>query len=97
MGVTSAVDAMLQGASDYVTKPVRLQELLVRIEKAREKRRLAAQGPTAALPKSRTLMPLSKPFMATSASGLLNGIITSSGGIVSWIVLVRRIFGIRGW
>ena len=41
--VSSAVEAMQQGASDYVTKPVRLQELLVRIEKAREKRNLSLQ------------------------------------------------------
>ena len=41
--VSSAVEAMQQGASDYITKPVRLQELLVRIEKAREKRSLALQ------------------------------------------------------
>ena len=41
--VSTAVEAMQQGASDYITKPVRLQELLVKIEKAREKRSLAIQ------------------------------------------------------
>ena len=39
----SAVEAMREGAYDYITKPVRLQELLVRIEKAREQRDLAIQ------------------------------------------------------
>ena len=38
--VESAVDAMQQGAHDYLSKPFQEQELLVRVERALEKRRL---------------------------------------------------------
>ena len=39
----TAVEAMKLGAYDYVTKPFNLNDLLVRVEKAREKRYLAVQ------------------------------------------------------
>ena len=38
--VTTAVEAMRMGAHDYVMKPFDLDDLLVRIEKAQERRRL---------------------------------------------------------
>src|SRR5690606_420321 len=41
--VESAVDAMRQGAADYISKPFKESELLVRIHKALEQRRLLRQ------------------------------------------------------
>ncbi|HEY0838895.1 MAG TPA: sigma-54 dependent transcriptional regulator [Vulgatibacter sp.] len=41
--IESAVDAMRMGAADYVSKPFKESELLVRVEKALEKRRLIRQ------------------------------------------------------
>ena len=41
--VNAAVDAMKAGAYDYVTKPFNLDEMLVRVERARERRHLALQ------------------------------------------------------
>lgn len=45
-GVTdakTAVEAMKQGAYDYIVKPFGMEDVLVRVEKAREKRSLAMQ------------------------------------------------------
>ncbi len=41
--IESAVDAMRLGAADYISKPFKESELLVRVEKALEKRRLLEQ------------------------------------------------------
>ena len=41
--VTTAVDAMKAGAYDYITKPFNLDDVLIRVEKAREKRVMSLQ------------------------------------------------------
>ena len=41
--VDTAISALKQGAADYLTKPLRIEELLLMLERAMERRRLRAE------------------------------------------------------
>ncbi|HUK39789.1 MAG TPA: sigma 54-interacting transcriptional regulator, partial [Candidatus Acidoferrales bacterium] len=75
--IESAVEAMKAGASDYLTKPLNLEELRHRIERIRERCRLYAEN--------RELRE------ALESRHRIEGIIGESGQMLEVISLVRRV------
>jgi FixJ family two-component response regulator len=91
--VRESVTAMKGGAIDFLTKPVRAQELLGAIErgiaKARETRRQQAEA-TELQDRIRTLTPREAEVFALVVTGMLNKQIAAQLGVVEKTVKVHR-------
>ena len=75
--IESAVAAIKEGATDYLTKPLNLDELLHRINQVRERRRLLSEN--------------QELREALSARHRIEGIIGESGQMLEVLSLVRRV------
>ena len=75
--VETAVEAIKTGATDYLTKPVDLEEMLYRIERVRERRRLLSEN--------RDLRE------ALQRHHRIEGIIGDSGRMVEVLSMIRRV------
>ena len=76
----TAVEAMKQGAYDYITKPFKVEEIKLIIRNALEKRRLREEN-----------LLLKRKIQEWTASGLIGGIIGKSPAIVRIIEIMIKI------
>jgi len=76
----TAVDAMKQGAYDYITKPFKIEEIKLIVRNAIEKRRLSEEN-----------LILRRKIQEWTTSGVIGGIVGKSPSIVNLIQLIIKI------
>ena len=76
----TAVDAMKQGAYDYITKPFKIEEIKLIVRNALEKRRLREEN-----------LILRRKIQEWTTSGVIGGIVGKSPSIVNLIQLIIKI------
>jgi len=76
----TAVDAMKQGAYDYITKPFKIEEIKLIVRNALEKRRLREEN-----------LILRRKIQEWTTSGVIGGIVGKSPSIVNQIQLIIKI------
>jgi PAS domain S-box-containing protein len=82
--VETAVEAMKLGASDYVTKPFKLDDIVVRVDRALERTRLIRENRDHRLRAAEQSLQESEEEYSALVGGIADAVVKTTGGTISW-------------